>query len=123
MSISFVKFGSVGQTEKDRFYHVIFSCLYCFHFTDHSIKNKQTIIKKVVSFNSKFYSSHQKPSVHIKQLLPVQTVDHVSHGVDEILVFLGVTDNDAVELLHVGVNGVKGGCLSASCMRATQHKP
>lgn len=42
-------------------------------------------------------------------------VDNVSHSVDEILMFLGVTDNDAVELLHVGVNGVKSGCLSTGC--------
>lgn len=51
--------------------------------------------------------------------LPVQTVDDVSHGVDEILVFLGVADNDAVELLHVGVNGVEGGRLSTHCVTAT----
>lgn len=50
-----------------------------------------------------------------KILLPVQTVDHVSHSVDEILVFLGVTNNDAVELLHVGVNGFQRGHLSAAC--------
>lgn len=55
-----------------------------------------------------------------KALLPVQTVDHVSHGVDEIIVFLGVTDNDAMEPLHVGVDGFKGGCLSTSC-RTTMY--
>lgn len=48
-------------------------------------------------------------------LLPVQAVDHVSHSVDEILVLLGVTDDDAVELLHVGVDGVQGGRLAAGC--------
>lgn len=48
-------------------------------------------------------------------VLPVQTVDHVSHSVDEILVFLGVGDNDAVEPLHVGVDGVQSGGLSAAC--------
>lgn len=54
-------------------------------------------------------------TVHIKQLSPVQAVDHVSHSVDEILVFLGAADDDAVELLHVGVNGVKRGRLPATC--------
>lgn len=58
----------------------------------------------------------QRP--HQQTLLPVQTVDHVSHSVDEILVFLWASDNDAMELLHVRVNGFKGGRLSTTC-RAT----
>lgn len=50
-----------------------------------------------------------------RYLLPVQAVDHLSHIVDEILVFLRVTDNDAMELLHVGINGFKSGCLATAC--------
>lgn len=50
-----------------------------------------------------------------RYLLPVQAVDHLSHSVDEILVFLRVTDNDAMELLHVGINGFKSGCLATAC--------
>lgn len=46
--------------------------------------------------------------------LPVQAVDHVPHGADEMLVVLGVTDDDAVELLHIRVDGFKGGGLSAA---------
>lgn len=57
----------------------------------------------------------KNPSIQIKQLLPVQTVDHVSHSVDEIIVFLRVADDDAMEPLHVGVNGFKSGRLSTTC--------
>lgn len=80
------------------------------------------ISKQGSHFNSKLYSTHQKLSIQVQELLPVQTVDHVSDSVDEILVFLGVTDNDAVEFLHVGVNSVNSGCLPASCMTTTQLK-
>lgn len=66
--------------------------------------------------------SSKPPPSKAKQLLPVQTVHHIPHCADEILVFLGATDNGAVELLHVRVNGVESGCLSATCMRAVQNK-
>lgn len=46
---------------------------------------------------------------------PVQAIDHFSHSVDETLVFLRVTDDEAVELLHVGVHRVQGRRLSATC--------
>lgn len=53
---------------------------------------------------------------------PVQATDHISHSVDEILVFLRVTDDEAVELLHIGVNGVQSWCLAATCMATAQDK-
>ena len=56
-------------------------------------------------------------------ILPVQTGDHIPHGVDEIIVLLGATDNDAVKFLHVGVNGVESGRLTTNCKATTQGQP
>lgn len=56
------------------------------------------------------------------ELSPVQAIDHISHSVDETLVFLRVTDDEAVQLLHIGINGVQGWCLSASCMATARDK-
>lgn len=46
--------------------------------------------------------------------VPVQAADHISHCVDETLVLQRAADDDAVELLHVRVDGVEGGGFSAS---------
>lgn len=54
-------------------------------------------------------------------VLPVQACDHVPHGVDQALVLLRAADDDAVQLLHVGVDGVQGGRLSTGC-RGRQDK-
>lgn len=57
----------------------------------------------------------------VLMLLPVQTCDYIPHGVDQALVLLGTANDDAVQLLHVGVDGIQSGRLSAGC-RGRQHK-
>lgn len=57
----------------------------------------------------------------VLMLLPVQTCDDIPHGVDQALVLLGAANDDAVQLLHVGVDGVQGRRLSTGC-RGGQHK-
>lgn len=47
--------------------------------------------------------------------LPVEAVDHVPDGADQVLVLLWAGQDDAVKLLHVGVDGVECGRLSAAC--------
>lgn len=54
------------------------------------------------------------------ELSPVQATDHVPHSIDETLVLLRVTDDEAVELLHIGINGVQSRRLSAPCMATAQ---
>lgn len=54
------------------------------------------------------------------ELSPVQAIDHIPHSIDETLVFLRVTDDEAVELLHIGINGVQSRRLSATCMATAQ---
>ena len=51
------------------------------------------------------------------ETLPVQTVDHVPDRADEVVVLLGVSEDEAVEPLHVGVDGVQGGGLPTACRR------
>lgn len=51
---------------------------------------------------------------------PVQATDHIPHSIDETLVFLRVTDDEAVELLHIGINRVQSRRLSATCMATAQ---
>lgn len=51
---------------------------------------------------------------------PVQAIDHIPHSIDETLVFLRVTDDEAVELLHIGINGVQSRRLSTTCMATAQ---
>lgn len=59
--------------------------------------------------------------VVVQVVLPVQAGDHVPHGADQALVLLRAADDDAVQLLHVGVDGVQGGRLSTGC-RGRRHK-
>lgn len=47
--------------------------------------------------------------------LPVQTVDYIPDGVNQVLVLLRAGQNDVVKPLHVGVDGLQGGRLSAPC--------
>lgn len=47
--------------------------------------------------------------------LPVEAVDHVPDGADQVLVLLWARQDYAVKLLHVGVDGIECGCLSAAC--------
>lgn len=54
------------------------------------------------------------------ELSPVQAIDHIPHSIDETLVLLRVTDDEAVELLHIGINRVQGRRLSAPCMATAQ---
>lgn len=46
--------------------------------------------------------------------LPVQAVDYIPDGVDQVLVLLRVGQNDVVKPLHVAVDGLQGGRLSAA---------
>lgn len=74
------------------------------------------------SSNRQNESVLQKQAEGAAELSPVQTADHISHCVDETLVFLWVTDDQAVELLHIGVNSVQSRCLSATCTATAQDK-
>lgn len=47
--------------------------------------------------------------------LPVEAVNHIPDGADQVLVLLWVGQNDAVKPLHVGVDGIECGRLAATC--------
>lgn len=47
--------------------------------------------------------------------LPVEAVDHIPDGADQVLVLLWVGQNDAVKPLHVGVDGIECGRLATAC--------
>lgn len=66
--------------------------------------------------------TNQPPDQQEKEaeLSPVQAIDHVPHSIDETLVFLRVTDDEAVELLHIGINRVQSRRLSATCVATAQ---
>ena len=46
--------------------------------------------------------------------LPLQEVHHLSDGADLALVLQRVGQNEAVQLFHVGVDGVQRGLLSTA---------
>lgn len=108
--------------------HIIYRETHNQHTTSHLITVKQPVVRQQLLESLLDYQNKMKNDdlvmltvLSLVMLLPVQTCDYIPHGVDQALVLLRAANDDAVQLLHVGVDGVQGGRLSTGC-RGRQHK-